>query len=205
MSSARGPSHQRRPRLVAEAKAPSKATRSAASNQPLGAPESTTARATRASRAVVSRTRSRRLIGSRESSVAPINLAAIADGSTIESSPRSQKEMYMALSPKDAKIAEMNRFLDDLERAARVSPAALDQAFNSPPAGLSVHEIDTKKKFLTREPRPPQDPWLQPGRYGWAISPGLRGHERALRERHEPEAHPGRRPHSKYPLVPKGG
>mgnify|MGYP003379764469 CR=1 FL=1 len=34
----------------------------------------------------------------------------------------------MALAPKDAKIADMNRFLDDLERAARVSPAALEQA-----------------------------------------------------------------------------
>ena len=58
----------------------------------------------------------------------------------------------MALAPKDAKIAEMNRFLDDLERAARVSPAALEQAFNAPPAGLSVHEIDTKKKFLKVSP-----------------------------------------------------
>lgn len=58
----------------------------------------------------------------------------------------------MALSAKDAKIVEMNRFQDDLERAARVSPAALEQAFNSPPSGLSVHEIDTQKKFLRVSP-----------------------------------------------------
>jgi hypothetical protein len=41
----------------------------------------------------------------------------------------------MALAPKDAKIADMNRFLDDLERAARVSPAALEQALNAPRPG----------------------------------------------------------------------
>src|SRR5689334_24733855 len=58
----------------------------------------------------------------------------------------------MALSPKDAKIAEMNRFLDALEKAARVSPAAFDQAFKSPPPGISVHEIDTAKKFLRVSP-----------------------------------------------------
>lgn len=54
----------------------------------------------------------------------------------------------MTISLKDAKIAEMARFLDALERAAAVSPVALDQAFNSPPSGISVHEINTEKMFI---------------------------------------------------------
>jgi PAS domain-containing protein len=54
----------------------------------------------------------------------------------------------MAVSAKDAKIAEMTRFHETLERAAQVSPAALEQAMNAPPRGLSVHEIDLQKKFL---------------------------------------------------------
>ena len=58
----------------------------------------------------------------------------------------------MALSPKDARIAEMNRFLDALEQAARASPAVFDQTFKAPPAGLSVHEINTEKKFLRVSP-----------------------------------------------------
>ncbi len=58
----------------------------------------------------------------------------------------------MAHSPKEAKIVEMERFQGDLERAGRVSPAALEQAFNSPPAGLSVHEINTQKIFLRVSP-----------------------------------------------------
>ena len=58
----------------------------------------------------------------------------------------------MAISLKDAKIVEMNRFQDDLERAARASPAAFAQAFNLPPSGLSVHEIDTQKIFIRVSP-----------------------------------------------------
>ena len=58
----------------------------------------------------------------------------------------------MAISLRDKKILEMNRFLDDLERAARASPAGFDQAFNTPPSGLSVHEIDTHKKFIRVSP-----------------------------------------------------
>jgi PAS domain S-box-containing protein len=58
----------------------------------------------------------------------------------------------MAISLKDAKIAEMNRFLDALEQAARANKAAFDQVFNSPPAGLSVHEIDTQKKYTRVSP-----------------------------------------------------
>ena len=58
----------------------------------------------------------------------------------------------MTLSLKDARIVEMNRFLDDLEKAARVGPAALEHAFNAPPVGLSVHEINTEKKFLRVSP-----------------------------------------------------
>ena len=58
----------------------------------------------------------------------------------------------MATSQRDLKILEMNRFLDDLERAARAGQTAFTQAFNSPPAGLSVHEIDTHKKFLRVSP-----------------------------------------------------
>ena len=58
----------------------------------------------------------------------------------------------MANSLKDVRIGEMTRFLDDLDRAARASQAALDQAFNSPPAGLSVHEINTQKKFIRVSP-----------------------------------------------------
>jgi len=54
----------------------------------------------------------------------------------------------MTLSPKDAKIAELARFLDDLERASRAGGAAFDQAFNAPPPGLSVHEINLQKKFM---------------------------------------------------------
>jgi len=49
----------------------------------------------------------------------------------------------MALSPKEVKIVEMTRFLDDLERAAPSGPAIYEQVFNSPPPGLSVHEINT--------------------------------------------------------------
>lgn len=58
----------------------------------------------------------------------------------------------MAISLKDKQILEMNRFLDDLERAARANPAALERAFNSPPSGLSVHEINTQKKFVRVSP-----------------------------------------------------
>jgi PAS domain S-box-containing protein len=54
----------------------------------------------------------------------------------------------MAMSLKDAKIAEMNRFLDDLDRASKAGAGALDQAFNAPPAGMSVHEINPQKKFI---------------------------------------------------------
>jgi PAS domain S-box-containing protein len=54
----------------------------------------------------------------------------------------------MAISLKDAKIAEMTRFLDDLERASKAGSAAFDQAFNAPPPGLSVHEINLQKKFM---------------------------------------------------------
>lgn len=54
----------------------------------------------------------------------------------------------MTMSLKDAKIAEMTRFLDDLERAAKSGPAAFDQAFNAPPPGISVHEINTEKQFI---------------------------------------------------------
>jgi len=54
----------------------------------------------------------------------------------------------MALSPKEVKIVEMTRFLDDLERAAPSGPAIYEQVFNSPPPGLSVHEINTEKKFV---------------------------------------------------------
>lgn len=58
----------------------------------------------------------------------------------------------MATSLKDAKIMEMTRFLDELERAAQASHTVFDQVFNSPPRGLSVHEIDTHKKFIRVSP-----------------------------------------------------
>ena len=51
----------------------------------------------------------------------------------------------MAISLKDAKIVEMNRFLDEMEKAASVGHAAFEKAFNSPPSGLSVHEINTRR------------------------------------------------------------
>jgi PAS domain S-box-containing protein len=58
----------------------------------------------------------------------------------------------VAISPNDAKIVEMTRFLDDLERAGRAGRTSFDQTFNSPPGGLSVHEIDTQKKFIRVSP-----------------------------------------------------
>ena len=58
----------------------------------------------------------------------------------------------MAMSLKDAKIIEMTRYLDDLDRAAKAGQSSFERAFNSPPKGLSVHEIDTQKKFVRVSP-----------------------------------------------------
>lgn len=58
----------------------------------------------------------------------------------------------MAVSRKDAKIVEMNRYQDDLERAAREGQTHFDHAFNAPPPGMSAHEINTQKKFVRVSP-----------------------------------------------------
>jgi PAS domain S-box-containing protein len=47
----------------------------------------------------------------------------------------------------DKKVIELTRFLDALDRAGQLSPRALDQAFEAPPAGLSAHEISPDKRF----------------------------------------------------------
>ncbi len=58
----------------------------------------------------------------------------------------------MATSPTDAKAAELSRFLDTLDRAAQLGPKMLEQALDSPPAGLGAHEISPDKKFVRVSP-----------------------------------------------------
>lgn len=56
-------------------------------------------------------------------------------------------ERKLSMSTKDAKIVELNRFLNDLERAEKAGASAFEHAFNAPPSGMSVHELSLEKKF----------------------------------------------------------
>jgi len=58
----------------------------------------------------------------------------------------------MPPSPTDAKAAELLKFLDALDRASAAGPKAFDQAFDAPPAGMSVHEIKPDKTFTRVSP-----------------------------------------------------
>ena len=56
-------------------------------------------------------------------------------------------ERNLSMSTKDAKILELNGFLNDLERAEQAGAPAFERVFNAPPTGVSVHELSLQKKF----------------------------------------------------------
>lgn len=58
----------------------------------------------------------------------------------------------MSATPLEAKAAELSRFHDALDQAARNGARAFDLAFNSPPRGFSVHEISLDKRFTRVSP-----------------------------------------------------